>query len=104
MVPIEIGSNHKNRNNESLHRAALVPISTDCGINIQTFLAAGHQGRYHSHIASLCLEIQTSGVTAAQMNLFYCLAVIAIDGDPGINEFIESRLDDARVLELVARM
>jgi 2-methylcitrate dehydratase PrpD len=36
--------------------------------------------------------------------LFYSLAVIAIDGDAGINEFSEGRLADPRVLGLVARM
>ncbi|KAK5047143.1 hypothetical protein LTR84_007086 [Exophiala bonariae] len=49
-------------------------------------------------------KYKPQGVTAAQMNLFYSLAVIAIDGDAGINEFSEGRLADPRVLDLVARM
>lgn len=49
-------------------------------------------------------KYKPQGVTAAQMNLFYCLSVIAIDGDAGINEFTESRLTDPRVLDLVSRM
>ncbi|KAJ9609972.1 hypothetical protein H2200_006302 [Cladophialophora chaetospira] len=44
------------------------------------------------------------GVTSAQMNLFYCLAVVAIDGDAGIHQFSDSRLEDRRVLDLIARM
>lgn len=44
------------------------------------------------------------GVTSAQMNLFYSLAVVAIDGAAGIHQFSESRLKDERVLGLIARM
>ncbi|KIY00056.1 uncharacterized protein Z520_03741 [Fonsecaea multimorphosa CBS 102226] len=49
-------------------------------------------------------KYKPDGVTAAQMNLFYGLAVIALDGDAGFNQFNEQRLRDAKVLELISRM
>lgn len=49
-------------------------------------------------------KYRPEGVTSAQMNLFYSLAVVAIDGDAGIHQFSDSRLEDRRVLDLIARM
>jgi 2-methylcitrate dehydratase PrpD len=49
-------------------------------------------------------KYKPGGVTAAQMNLFYSLAVIALDGDAGFNQFNEQRLRDPKVLELISRM
>jgi 2-methylcitrate dehydratase PrpD len=49
-------------------------------------------------------EYRVEGVTGAQMNLFFPLAMIAIDGQASINQFNESRLDEPRVLELIKRM
>jgi 2-methylcitrate dehydratase PrpD len=44
-----------------------------------------------------------TGVTAAQMNLFYPIAVMAVDGDAGINQFREDRLTDPKLLALISR-
>jgi 2-methylcitrate dehydratase PrpD len=49
-------------------------------------------------------KYKPGGVTAAQMNLFFSLAVIALDGDAGVNQFNEPRLRDAKVLDLIDRM
>jgi 2-methylcitrate dehydratase PrpD len=49
-------------------------------------------------------EYKPTGLTAAQMNLFFCLAMIAIDGDAGINQFKEDRLKDPEVLALISRI
>jgi 2-methylcitrate dehydratase PrpD len=49
-------------------------------------------------------EYKPAGLTAAQMNLFYSLAMIAIDGDAGINQFTEDRLKDPQVLALISRI
>ena len=49
-------------------------------------------------------EYKPSGVTGAQMNLFFGLAVIAIDGDAGTAQFSETRLSDPQILALIARM
>jgi 2-methylcitrate dehydratase PrpD len=49
-------------------------------------------------------EYRVEGVTGAQMNLFFPLAMIAIDGDASINQFNESRLAEPRVLQLIKRM
>lgn len=44
------------------------------------------------------------GVTAAQMNLFYGLAAIAVDGEAFVAQYREDRLDDPRLLALIPRM
>jgi 2-methylcitrate dehydratase PrpD len=49
-------------------------------------------------------EYRPKGVTAAQMNLFYGLAVIAADGDAGAAQFSEDRLAEPKLLELIGRM
>ncbi|KAF2098726.1 mmgE/PrpD [Rhizodiscina lignyota] len=49
-------------------------------------------------------EYQPKGVTAAQMNMFYGLAVIAADGDAGAGQFSEDRLTEPRLMELIKRM
>ncbi len=49
-------------------------------------------------------KYEAQGVTAAQMNLFYGLAVMAIDGVVFVDQFEEARLRDTRTLELIARM
>lgn len=49
-------------------------------------------------------KYKPNGVTAAQMNLFYPLALIAVDGDAGVNQFREDRLTDPQLLALIDRM
>jgi 2-methylcitrate dehydratase PrpD len=49
-------------------------------------------------------KYKPAGVTAAQMNLFYSMAVLATDGDAGQDQFREDRLQDSHLLDLIARM
>jgi 2-methylcitrate dehydratase PrpD len=49
-------------------------------------------------------EYKPNGITAAQMNLFYPLALIAVDRDAGVNQFREDRLADPQLLALIGRM
>ncbi len=49
-------------------------------------------------------EYKPAGVTAAQMNLFYSLAVMATDGDVGVDQFSERRLKDPKLLSLISKM
>jgi 2-methylcitrate dehydratase PrpD len=44
------------------------------------------------------------GVTAAQMNLFYGLAVVALEGNAFIDQFRDDLLHDPRVLAFIARI
>jgi 2-methylcitrate dehydratase PrpD len=55
----------------------------------------------HGHCA---WKYEAQGVTAAQMNLFYGLAVMAIDGVVFVSQFEEPRLKDERILGMIARM
>ncbi len=44
------------------------------------------------------------GVTAAQMNLYYGLAVMALDGEAFLEQYAEERLRDARTLDFISRI
>ena len=55
----------------------------------------------HVHCA---WEYKAQGVTAAQMNLYYGLAVIALDGMAFTEQYRESRLRDPRVLDFITRI
>jgi 2-methylcitrate dehydratase PrpD len=55
----------------------------------------------HVHCA---WEYKAQGVTAAQMNLYYGLAVIALDGVAFTEQYQESRLADLRTLALIKLM
>ncbi|WP_326539672.1 MmgE/PrpD family protein [Pseudorhodoferax sp.] len=48
-------------------------------------------------------EYRAQGVTAAQMNLFYGLAVIALDGVAFVAQYREDRLADPAILDFIAR-
>jgi 2-methylcitrate dehydratase PrpD len=48
-------------------------------------------------------EYKAQGVTAAQMNLFYGMAVIAIDGEAFTRQYHESRLREPGILAFVAK-
>jgi 2-methylcitrate dehydratase PrpD len=62
---------------------------------------AGLSPMTHVHCA---WEYKSQGVTAAQMNLYYGLAVIALDGVAFTEQFQESRLAEPRTLDLIKRM
>ncbi len=55
----------------------------------------------HVHCA---WEYKAQGVTAAQMNLYYGMAVIALDGAAFTEQFRESRLSDPRILDFITRI
>ena len=47
---------------------------------------------------------QAQGVTAAQMNLYYGMAVIALDGAAFTAQFREERLSDPHILDFISRL
>ena len=49
-------------------------------------------------------EYKAQGVTAAQMNLYYGLAMIALDGAAFVDQYRDERLNDPRVLDLAKRI
>jgi 2-methylcitrate dehydratase PrpD len=62
---------------------------------------AGLSPMTHVHCA---WEYKAQGVTAAQMNLYYGLAMIALDGVAFTEQFQESRLADPRTMDFVKRI
>ncbi len=62
---------------------------------------AGLSPMTHVHCA---WEYKAQGVTAAQMNLYYGMAVIALDGAAFTGQFRESRLSDPRILDFISRI
>jgi 2-methylcitrate dehydratase PrpD len=65
--------------------------SLDVGVSQMTFV----------HCA---WDYKAQGVTAAQMNLYYGLAVIAHDGVAFVSQYREDRLADPRVLDFIGRI
>jgi len=55
----------------------------------------------HVHCA---WEYRAQGVTAAQMNLYYGLAVIALDGVAFTGQYCEERLRDPQILDFIGRI
>jgi 2-methylcitrate dehydratase PrpD len=55
----------------------------------------------HVHCA---WDYRAQGVTAAQMNLYYGLAVIALDGMAFVEQYREERLNDPRILDFIRRI
>ncbi len=49
-------------------------------------------------------EYKAQGVTAAQMNLFYGIAVIGFDGMAFVAQYAESRLADPKILDFIKRI
>ena len=62
---------------------------------------AGLSHMTHVHCA---WEYKAQGVTAAQMNLYYGLAVIALDGMAFVDQYREDRLRDPKILDFVQRV
>jgi 2-methylcitrate dehydratase PrpD len=62
---------------------------------------AGLSHMTHVHCA---WKYEAQGVTAAQMNLFYGLAVIALDGAAFVEQYREDRLRDPRILDFIGRV
>jgi 2-methylcitrate dehydratase PrpD len=55
----------------------------------------------HLHCA---WEYKAQGVTAAQMNLYYGMAVITLDGAAFTEQFREARLSDPQILDFISRI
>jgi 2-methylcitrate dehydratase PrpD len=49
-------------------------------------------------------DYKPEGMTAAQMNLSYCLAVMALEGEVFVDQFTEEKTTDSRILELIKRI
>jgi 2-methylcitrate dehydratase PrpD len=49
-------------------------------------------------------EYKAQGLTAAQMNLYFGLALIAIDGNAFVEQYREERLKDPKVLDFIKRI
>jgi 2-methylcitrate dehydratase PrpD len=64
-------------------------------------LETGLSPMTHVHCA---WEYKAQGVTAAQMNLYYGLAVIALDGVAFTEQYQASRLHDPRIFEFITRV
>ncbi|MBI3043695.1 MAG: MmgE/PrpD family protein [Betaproteobacteria bacterium] len=89
----------------SIHTAldALAEIMRENGLHADDIAAvdAGLSHMTHVHCA---WDYQAQGVTAAQMNLYYGLAVIALDGAAFVDQYREERLRDPRVLDFIKRI
>jgi 2-methylcitrate dehydratase PrpD len=71
------------------------------GADDVSMVEAGLSPMTHVHCA---WEYKAQGVTAAQMNLFYGMAVMAIDGMAFTDQYREDRLRDPRILEFISRI
>lgn len=66
-------------------------------------IAGIRAGVSHMTYVHCAWEYKAQGVTAAQMNLFYGLAVIAHDGMAFVDQYDEQRLADPLLLDLIKR-
>lgn len=64
-------------------------------------IRVGVSAMTHVHCA---WPYRAQGVTAAQMNLYYGLAAIALDGEAFVAQYRQDRLADPRLLDLIDRM
>jgi 2-methylcitrate dehydratase PrpD len=64
-------------------------------------LETGLSPMTHVHCA---WEYKAQGVTAAQMNLYYGLAVVALDGVAFTEQYQEQRLRDPKILDFIQRI
>ncbi|MCW5603399.1 MAG: MmgE/PrpD family protein [Burkholderiales bacterium] len=81
----------------SIHTAldALADLMREHGLKADD-IAAIDAGLSHMTYVHCAWEYKAQGVTAAQMNLYYGLAVIALDGMAFVEEYREDRLRDPR--------
>lgn len=89
----------------SIHTAldALADIMRGHGLKADDIerVEVGMSHMTHVHCA---WEYRAQSVTAAQMNLYYGLAVMALDGMAFVEQYREERLRDPRVLDFIARI
>ena len=79
------------------------------GIMREQSLAAEDIGKVETGLSPMthvhcAWEYKAQGVTAAQMNLYYGLAVIALDGFAFTEQYQESRLRDPKILDFIGRI
>jgi len=67
-------------------------------------VAAVEAGLSQATYVHCAWEYKAQGVTAAQMNLYYGLAMIALDGTAFVDQYREERLNDPCVLAFVPRI
>jgi 2-methylcitrate dehydratase PrpD len=74
----------------------------------QSLLAADIErisvGCSHMTFVHTAWQYKPAGVTAAQMNLFYGLAVIALHRDASVRQYGEQRLADPAILDFIGRI
>jgi Uncharacterized protein involved in propionate catabolism len=89
----------------SIHAAldALTHIMRTNGLKVDD-IASIRVGVSHMTYVHCAWEYKAQGVTAAQMNLYYGLAVIAHDGVAFVDQYDESRLKDPRLMDLIRRI
>jgi aconitate decarboxylase len=46
-------------------------------------------------------KYKPEGIMSAQMNMYYCIAIMLIEGDCSVDQFLEGKLSDPQVLKLV---
>ncbi len=89
----------------SIHTAldALADLMRENGLKADDIATvdAGLSHMTHVHCA---WEYKAQGVTAAQMNLYYGLAVIALDGMAFVDQYREDRLHDPKILDFIKRI
>jgi 2-methylcitrate dehydratase PrpD len=89
----------------SIHTAldALADLMRENGLKAEDIarVDAGLSHMTHVHCA---WQYEAQGVTAAQMNLYYGLAVIALDGAAFVDQYREDRLHDPRILDFIGRI
>jgi 2-methylcitrate dehydratase PrpD len=49
-------------------------------------------------------DYRPEGMTAAQMNLPYCLSVMALEGESFVDQFTETKIRDPKILEFVKKV
>jgi 2-methylcitrate dehydratase PrpD len=67
-------------------------------------IATVDAGLSHMTYVHCAWEYKAQGVTAAQMNLYYGLAVIALDGMAFVDQYREDRLNDPRIFDFIKRI
>ena len=67
-------------------------------------IARVHVGIGHMTYVHCAWEYRPAGITAAQMNLFYGLAVTALRGQVSASDFTEDRLADPALMDFIARI
>ncbi len=89
----------------SIHTAldALADLMRENGLTADDIASvdAGLSHMTHVHCA---WKYEAQGVTAAQMNLYYGLAVIAFDGAAFVEQYREDRLRDPRIFDFIGRI